>query len=68
MSRPSLEAASYFARSLHSRPPHPQFRGHGTVHSLLDALEAHAANTVDWVYLDNRDNLKEALGIFLKRA
>jgi len=31
-------------------------------------LEAHAANTADFVYPDNRDNLKEALGIYLKNA
>lgn len=47
----------------------PQFRGKRLAEALLDAMESYAvASGYQWMYLDSKDDLKEALGIYTRRG
>ena len=47
----------------------PQFRGLGVAGALLDAMEQHAlASGVEWVYLDSKDDLRDALRLYTRRG
>jgi GNAT superfamily N-acetyltransferase len=47
----------------------PQFRGHGIADALLDAMEEYALEkAAEWVYLDSKDDLKDALRIYVRRG
>jgi GNAT superfamily N-acetyltransferase len=47
----------------------PQFRGRGIADALLDAMEGYALEkAADWVYLDSKDDLKDALRIYVRRG
>lgn len=47
----------------------PKYRGKGIAGSLLDAMELHAKKTdVDWIYLDSKDDLRNALQIYKERG
>jgi GNAT superfamily N-acetyltransferase len=62
---PTVEAATECKR-LYVRP---QFRGRGIAEVLLDAMERYALEkAADWVYLDSKDDLKDALRIYLRRG
>jgi GNAT superfamily N-acetyltransferase len=62
---PTVEAATECKR-LYVRP---QFRGRGIAEALLDAMEKYAVEeAADWVYLDSKDDLKDALRIYVRRG
>jgi GNAT superfamily N-acetyltransferase len=62
---PTVEAATECKR-LYVRP---QFRGRGIADALLDAMEKYALKkATDWVYLDSKDDLKDALRIYIRRG
>jgi GNAT superfamily N-acetyltransferase len=62
---PTVEAATECKR-LYVRP---QFRGHGIADALLDAMEEYALEkAAEWVYLDSKDDLKDALRIYVRRG
>jgi GNAT superfamily N-acetyltransferase len=62
---PSIEAATECKR-LYVRP---QFRGRGIAEALLDAMEEYALEkAAKWVYLDSKDDLKDALRIYVRRG
>ena len=47
----------------------PRFRGRHLADALLDAMEEHAlASGVAWIYLDSKDDLQEALRIYIRRG
>jgi GNAT superfamily N-acetyltransferase len=47
----------------------PQFRGHGVAQALLNELENYAqASNANWVYLDSKDDLKDALRLYIARG
>ena len=47
----------------------PEFRGMGVAGELMDTLEAYAAGAgLAWVYLDSKDDLREALRIYVRRG
>ena len=47
----------------------PQFRRHGLASALLQALEEHAmASGYRWVYLDSKDDLRDAVRLYTKRG
>ena len=62
---PTIEAATECKR-LYVRP---QFRGRGIAEALLDAMEEYALKrSAEWVYLDSKDDLKDALRIYIRRG
>jgi GNAT superfamily N-acetyltransferase len=62
---PMIEAAMECKR-LYVRP---QFRGRGIAEALLDAMEKYALEkAAEWVYLDSKDDLKDALRIYVRRG
>ncbi|WP_353062511.1 GNAT family N-acetyltransferase [Tunturibacter psychrotolerans] len=62
---PTIEAATECKR-LYVRP---QFRGRGIAEALLDAMEEYALEkAANWVYLDSKDDLKDALRIYVRRG
>jgi GNAT superfamily N-acetyltransferase len=62
---PTIEAATECKR-LYVRP---QFRGCGIADALLDVMEEYALEkAADWVYLDSKDDLKDALRIYIRRG
>lgn len=62
---PSVAAAGECKR-LYVRP---QFRGRRLAELLLGAMEDYAAASgYAWVYLDSKDDLKEALGVYTRRG
>ena len=62
---PTIEAATECKR-LYVRP---QFRGRGIAEALLDAMEEYALEkAAEWVYLDSKDDLKDALRIYVRRG
>ena len=47
----------------------PQFRGLGIAHALLDAMEEHAGTSgIEWIYLDSKDDLRDALRLYSHRG
>ncbi len=47
----------------------PQFRGRNIASALLDAMEEHAAATrQEWVFLDSKDDLQDAIRIYRRRG
>jgi GNAT superfamily N-acetyltransferase len=47
----------------------PQFRRLGLAEALLNAMEEYAAAiAAEWIYLDSKDDLKDALRIYIKRG
>ena len=47
----------------------PQFRGQGLAGALLNSMEDYAAAiSSEWVYLDSKDDLREALRIYMSRG
>lgn len=47
----------------------PRFRGQGLAGALLNAMENFAAaSSLEWVYLDSRDDLRDALRIYIRRG
>jgi GNAT superfamily N-acetyltransferase len=47
----------------------PQFRGLGIAGALLDAMEEHArACRIEWIYLDSKDDLRNALRLYTHRG
>lgn len=47
----------------------PRFRGQRIAHKLLDAMEAHArAVGVEWIYLDSKDDLRDAIRLYRSRG
>jgi GNAT superfamily N-acetyltransferase len=47
----------------------PSFRGQGIADALLDVMEGYAREMGwAWVYLDSKDDLREALRIYLRRG
>jgi GNAT superfamily N-acetyltransferase len=47
----------------------PSFRGQGIADALLDAMEGYAREMGwAWVYLDSKDDLREALRIYVRRG
>ena len=47
----------------------PQFRGLGIARALLDTMEEHAvAAGVEWIYLDSKDDLRDALRLYTHRG
>jgi GNAT superfamily N-acetyltransferase len=47
----------------------PRFRGQGIAGSLLDRMEAFAvASGLAWIYLDSKDDLRDALRIYRRRG
>jgi len=47
----------------------PQFRGRGIADALLDVMEEYALEkAANWVYLDSKDDLKDALRIYVRRG
>lgn len=47
----------------------PQFRGQGLAEALLNSMEEYAAATrSEWVYLDSKDDLRDALRIYMRRG
>ena len=64
--RPLLMAAAGECKRLYVRP---EFRGMGLAGGLMDALEGYAAGAgLEWVYLDSKDDLREALRIYTLRG
>jgi GNAT superfamily N-acetyltransferase len=62
---PTVEAATECKRLY----VQPQFRGHGIADALLDAMEEYALEkAAEWVYLDSKDDLKDALRIYVRRG
>lgn len=62
---PGIASAGECKR-LYVRPP---FRGAGVAGHLLDALETHAREQkMEWVYLDSKDDLREALQLYRKQG
>jgi GNAT superfamily N-acetyltransferase len=62
---PTIDAATECKR-LYVRP---QFRGRGIADALLDVMEEFALEkAADWVYLDSKDDLKDALRIYVRRG
>jgi len=62
---PTIEAATECKR-LYVRP---QFRGRGIADALLDVMEEYALEKAsEWVYLDSKDDLKDALRIYVRRG
>ena len=47
----------------------PWFRGLGIAGALLDAMEEHAQSLgTDWIYLDSKDDLRDALHVYTRRG
>jgi len=47
----------------------PEFRGKGLAKALLDTLEEYAAGLgLNWVYLDSKDDLHAAIGLYRQRG
>ena len=47
----------------------PEFRGQGLAEALLNSMEGHAAAiSLEWVYLDSKDDLTDALRIYMRRG
>ncbi len=64
-SLPSLERAGECKR-LYVRP---EFRNQGLAAALLDTLEQYASvNGLNWVYLDSKDDLQDAIRMYLRRG
>lgn len=47
----------------------PQFRGTGIAGAMLDTMEEHAlASGIEWIYLDSKDDLRDALRLYTHRG
>lgn len=47
----------------------PAFRGVHVADQMLDAMEAHARSLgLDWIYLDSKDDLREAIRLYRRRG
>jgi ribosomal protein S18 acetylase RimI-like enzyme len=73
----NILAACVLLRELASIPPAveckrlyvlPEFRGHRLASRLMDAAEALAAQTLDWIYLDTGPDFTAAQSLYQRRG